>query len=374
MKSQYTITAVLTTMSPLHITQPGSHRVDLNGKTVSEKEGFPCPQTTKMWLSSRPVLSQLVDGDAGEPTAGQRPVPCIPANSIRGQLRRQAARSIMQGLLAKGERLSIVAYNVLQCGAATGSPDSNPSTVEEAVMADGHPYFGLFGGGPRLIRSNLRVDTALAITETSLPYLRAGFEGAVNSGQLTSVGWMRRNDDALQLTDLDMQRKVIREAHEALNEHQDAAMSAKKSGDTDAASDSDKVLSRFNALEYVRPGVHFALRLDLDGTEVQAGLLLDAVLGFLRANRIGGGGRRGFGRFMLQSVMLNENGELHSIGDRMTDETAVLKGRGAELLAAWKQAQQELSAGEIESISKPEAKKQPAAKKAKGKAAETEKA
>lgn len=374
MKSQYTITAVLTTMSPLHITQPGSHRVDLNGKTVSEKEGFPCPQTTKMWLSSRPVLSQLVDGDVGEPTAGQRPVPCIPANSIRGQLRRQAARSIMQGLLAKGEQLSIVAYNVLQCGAATGSPDSNPSTVEEAVMADGHPYFGLFGGGPRLIRSNLRVDTALAITETSLPYLRAGFEGAVNSGQLTSVGWMRRNDDALQLTDLDMQRKVIREAHEALNEHQDAAMSAKKNADTDATSDSDKVLSRFNALEYVRPGVHFALRLDLVGTEVQAGLLLDAVLGFLRANRIGGGGRRGFGRFILQSVTLNENGELHSIGDRMTDETAALKGRGAELLAAWKQAQQELSAGEIESISKPEAKKQPAAKKAKGKAAETEKA
>ena len=272
MKSQYTITAVLTTLSPMHITQPGSHRVDLNGKTVSEKEGFPCPQTTKMWLSSRPILSDLVEGGGSEVTAGQRPVPCIPANSIRGQLRRQAARSIMNGLVAKGEKLSIVAYNVLQCGAATGSPDSSPSTVEEAVLADGHPYFGLFGGGPRLIRSNLRVDTAMAITETSLPYLRAGFEGAVNSGQLTSVGWMRRNDDALQLADLDLQRKVITEAHQALNDHQDAALAAKKPGDADGGGDSDKVLSRFNALEYVRPGVHFALRLDLDGTEAQAGL------------------------------------------------------------------------------------------------------
>lgn len=365
MKSSYKITAVLTTLSPLHITQPGENRVTLDGKTVAEN-GFPCPLTTKMWLSTRPVLSEMVSGDEASTGVGQRPVPCIPANSLRGQLRRQAARAIMNGLVVRGEQLSIGAYNVLMCGAASGSPDSDPSTVEEAITADANPYFGLFGGGPRLIRSNLRVDTALAITETSLPYLQPGLEGAVSAGQLTSVGWMRRNDDAYFLTDSELQSKVIKDAHRALNEHQDGVAGTGRGEDGSDQTDGAKGgLSRFNALEYVRPGVHFAVRLDLEGTEAQAGLLLQSLLGFVRANRLGGGGRRGFGRFMLQSVTLSENGEHQVIGARVTDESTTFEGRGAELLNAWASAQKSLSAGEIEMISKPAPKKAPKDKKAK---------
>lgn len=379
MKTSFTITAVLTTMSPLHITEPGDTRVDLNGKDVKGDAGFPCPRTTKMWLSNQPLLSGIaVDSDDGSaPSSTNSPVPCIPANSIRGQLRRQAAKTIMEALVSRGEALSINAYNVLQCGAATGTPDGNGPTVAEAVEADAHPYFGLFGGGPRLIRSNLRVDTALAVTPTSLPYLRPEFAGAMNGRSLLSVGWRRRNDDALMLTDVDAQGKILASFTETINQYQDAAMAskaskakAKEEGEEDHAPDAiaaARGLSAFNAIEYVVPGTHFAVRLDLEGNEAQAGLLLAALLGVVQANRLGGDGRRGFGRFCLQSVVITENGEPHPALSRITEDTLAWEGRAGELVQAWEAAKQSITAGQLERFAKPGEKPAPAKKKAKAK-------
>lgn len=373
MKSNFTITAILTTMSPLHITDPGDKRVDIDGNDVRGDAGFPCPRTTKMWLSNHPFLSAIATDseDGAAPSSSHSPVPCIPANSIRGQLRRQAAKAIMEALISRGEELSINAYNVLQCGAATGSPDGSGPTVAEAVEADAHPYFGLFGGGPRLIRSNLRVDTALAVTAASLPYLRPEFGGAVNGGKLLSIGWRRRNDDALMLSDVDAQAKIIASFHETMNNYQDASMLSKaakavaKDGGDDGQEPASPVargLGAFNAIEYVVPGTHFALRFDVDGTEEQAGLLLAALLGFVKTNRLGSDGRRGFGRFCLQSVTITENGEQHPSTSRVTEDTSSWDGRASELVQAWEAAKQAISAGEIERFAKPGEKPAPAKK------------
>lgn len=377
MKTSFTITAVLTTMSPLHITEPGDARVDLTGRDVKGGAGFPCPRTTKMWLSHQPALTSIaLEGEEGGAVAGgSSPVPCIPANSLRGQLRRQAARAIMDAIVARGEQLSINAYNVLQCGAATGAPDGTGPTVAEAVEADAHPYFGLFGGGPRLIRSNLRVDTALAVTPISLPYLRPEFASAVNPRQLLSVGWRRRNDDAMMLVDVEAQARIIASYQATLNDYQDGAAAskaakakAKEDGEQAQAVDAaPRGLSAFNALEYVVPGTHFAVRLDLEGTDEQAGLLLTALLGFVQTNRLGGEGRRGFGRFCLQSVVITENGEQHPTVSRVSEDTKGWEGRAAELVQAWEQAKKGLSAGDLERIARPGDKPAPAKKAAKTK-------
>lgn len=376
MKSNFNITAVLTTLSPLHITEPGDTRVDINGRDVKGDAGFPCPRMTKMWLATQPHLSTIVgqaeDGAAGGAT--HVPVPCVPANTLRGALRRMAARSIQEQLVSRGEMLSIGAYNVLQCGAASGAPDGTNPSVAEVQAASVHPYFGLFGGGPRLLRSNLRVDTALAVTEASLPYLRPEFASAVNGRQILSVGWRRRNDDAMMLADVEHQATVVADFHAAINGHQDAGAQAKaaksKSKDeqasADAAGDSaQRGIGAFNALEYVVPGTHFALRFDVEGTEAQAGLLLEALLRLLKKNRLGGDGRRGFGRFCLQSIMITENGEQHPVASRMTEDSKEWEGRAAELMAAWEDAKASITAGDIEEFAKP-AKKPTPDKKGKG--------
>lgn len=383
MKSNFTITAVLTTMSPLHITEPGDVRVDINGKDVKGDAGFPCPRMTKMWLATQPHLSAIAGHveDGAAPIATHVPVPCVPANTLRGALRRMAARSIQELIVSRGEKLSIGAYNVLQCGAASGAPDGSNPSVAEVQAASSHPYFGLFGGGPRLLRSNLRVDTGLAVTEASVPYLRPEFASAVNGRQILSIGWRRRNDDAMMLTDIEHQATVVADFHAAINGHQDAGAQAKAAKakpkdekasaevETDAA---QRGIGAFNALEYVVPGTHFALRFDIDGTEAQAGLLLDALLRLLKKNRLGGDGRRGFGRFCLQSVMITENGERHSVATRMTEDSVEWEGRAAQLMAAWEAAKPAITAGEIEEFAKPAKKPAPDKKKGKDKSGDGE--
>lgn len=348
-KQNYSFMVVLTTISPLHITEPSSDRIQLDGRLVNGDAGFPYARTTKMAINSNPVvLSQ----DAYTRAAGSLvSVPCIPSNTLAGLLRRRAARAIFDQIIKRGEKLSIDAYNVLECGAASGKPDKANPTVNEIVSASLHPYFGLFGGGPRLLRRKLRVDTALAITDTTQDYLHTHFHDALSPKRLLDTLWQRRNDDLLHVVDPETQALVIADFLPAVNAYQDLRASDKASGD-----DSDKPsssLDRFNALEHVSPGVHFALRFDIeDATPAQAGLFLHCLLSLAKLNRIGGQGRRGFGRFILQNMVVEVEGETKHLASKIVEGEGQMSDAGKELLEAWAQASVLLTAGEIEAYAK----------------------
>jgi CRISPR type IV-associated protein Csf2 len=345
--SNYRFLAVLTTVSPLHITEPAADRITLDGKVMQGENGFPYARTTKMWLGGNPMVSDASEG-ASE---AMKSVPCIPSNTIGGLLRRRAARQIFDHLVGRGEQLSINAYNVLECGAASGNPDRANPTVDEVVRGYRHPYFGVFGGGPRMLRRKLRVDTALAITEASVPYLHTHFGNALSTGRLTGVLWQRRNDDLLHVVDPITQQLTIANYLEGVNAYQDDKMANKaKVADDEKA---PRGLDTFNALEHVAPGVHFALRLDLtEATQAQAGLLLSSLLALVELNRIGGQGRRGFGRFLLQSFVAECDGEQKLLASRISETDLAVSAFGQELMREWERERSTLSAGEFEAYAK----------------------
>lgn len=347
--SDYTFLAVFTTLSPMHITEPANDRIALNGRLTSE--GFPYARTAKLSVAPTPLVSSITEEVKGE---GIVRVPCIPANTLAGLLRRRSARLIMKHLVARGEQLSTNAYNVLECGAATGKPDSKPPSVKEVVSASAHPYFGLHGGGPRLFRKKLRVDTALALTDASKDLVHPHFSSIINEprDRLLGTVWQRRNDDLLHVCDSDMQTQIIADPLAAINAYQDARASS-KSNDAQTENEKSSDLVRFNALEYVVPGAHFALRLDVPGaTQAQAGLLLSSLLELVKLNRIGGQGRRGFGRFMLQNVILERDGETLPIASRLGEKNQSISQEGQSLIAQWEAECANITAGEIEAYAK----------------------
>lgn len=348
-KQNYSFLAVLTTTSPLHITEPSSDRIQLDGRVISGDAGFPYARTTKMWVNPSPLVT--TQDESSRKSGSLLPVPCIPSNTLAGLLRRRAARAIFDHIVKRGEKLSIDAYNVLECGAASGKPDKANPTVKEIVAASLHPYFGLFGGGPRLLRRKLRVDTALAITEVTQDYLHTHFHDATSPKQLLGNVWQRRNDDLLHVVDPKTQSLVIADFLPAVNAYQDG-----RSTDKVVSEESDKSssgLDRFNALEHVSPGVHFALRFDIeDATPAQAGLFLHSLLSLAKLNRIGGQGRRGFGRFILQKVVVEVEGESKHLASRIVAGEGELSDAGKELLDAWSEASVLVTAGEIEAYAK----------------------
>ena len=96
-----------------------------------------------------------------------RQVPVIAANNIMGRLRRHAAHHLLDAIKAKNERIKIGTYMGLQCGAVTGNPDGRDVTFDEYKETRQHPYIGLFGGGPRMMRRYVRVFNAVPYTDKS---------------------------------------------------------------------------------------------------------------------------------------------------------------------------------------------------------------
>ena len=131
----------------------------------------------------------------------------FPPTICAGGSGRMAARTLFDALLARGEQISLDAYHGMTCGAVTGSP-SGRLTFEESVQASGHPFLGLFGGGPRLVRSALQVSTGWPILASTIQagVLSEDLQPEVpcplgNEWLLTQRLFFRRIDDAIRFTD-----------------------------------------------------------------------------------------------------------------------------------------------------------------------------
>jgi len=348
-KSNFTLKAILTTTSPLHITEPSGDRIQLNGRVIYGDNGFPFARTTRMQFNPNPLLTSLSEETAA--AENMQRVPVIPANTLGGLLRRRGARLIHDILKARGETLSTNAYNVLECGAASGKPDKKNATVAEIVSAAEHSYFGVFGGGPRLLRRKMRIDTGVAITPDTLAYVDEDLACAVVSRGLCGTSWRRRNDSLLNCVDIDEQSQVIENFLVEVNKYQDLRSGDKAKAPDGQEKESSDSLERFNALEYVNPGVHFAVRLDLEEASAgQAGFMLASFIKVLEQNRIGGHGRLGYGRFMLQKVKIEINGETFALADYLTENKVDVSEKGQELLAAWHELSKTITAAQIEAF------------------------
>lgn len=360
-KNKFRIHAMLRTSTPLHISS------GLEG-FFNPTTGFATTNKSAPNSSVPCNLVQQMTYVAPGTEFGQASVPVIMANNIMGRLRRRAAGHVFEVLKAKGEQILPTTYSALMCGAASGNPDSEEPSFDQLREATEHPYLGLFGGGPKLYRRNVHGFNAVphtSISKIAFANIRHPFFDetihavpAAMERNLTRTVIVNRNDDLRELVDLEGASKVIGDFEDKIRERQAAIFTGKTSGD------SARVSTRsFTGLQYVIPNVVFPLCFELDVTTAQLGLFLLALEDFSTREELGGYGRNGFGRFVLNDVVTTD------LDDNLMAEGLFSYGKldrtHADVqtaITAWEQASQAFTANKLDDLFKPASKAVAAAK------------
>lgn len=301
--NQYEIHLFLKTTSPLHIASPGAARLSLDTMQLvygDQPKSIPCTIVQKMTVPT---------------TDGTVNVPVIAANNIMGRLRRHAASAVLKALEGKGEKVSIQAYSALTCGAATGNPDGRNVTFDEYRETRAHPYIGLFGGGPRMMRRYVRCYNAVPYMDATrqmfervmhpeMQNSNAGFT-SLKPAQLLQRWTFRRNDDLLALRDMSEASASITDFEAEMLKRQSTILGQKATKKAGEEGDNAKHTTQtFSALEFVVPGTVFPLSFELEVSPAQLGLFLLALDAFSAKERIGGHARNGFGAFTMNDVVV----------------------------------------------------------------------
>jgi CRISPR type IV-associated protein Csf2 len=370
------INATIKLLSPLHITAPSNTRISAaDGKISYNSTDIPLNVVQTMHLlrpfaceenaslhddDDSAILAEFIDdaeSDIGSSHAETKTLasratarlPVIAANNICGRLRRAGATLVLSALRAKGQKVSLQVYSVLQNGAWTGNPDGSDVTLEEYRRARAHVYLGLFGGGPRMIPRGFRAGNALPALEwvrehLNIPFNTPPMPPSVEKN-LTHVFFFRRNDDLFQLANLPQIEASLADYQHAVSTYQRAIIDKKSESRTGESKISSQT---FAALEFVVPGTvfdgWFTLRDDL--SDAQIGLFLLALEGVVQGP-IGGYVRNGFGRIALDAVT--------AIGPQMDDEPALFRSGKldrsnpfvARVLAAWEEAAEAIDVEEL---------------------------
>lgn len=398
----YVIRGILRLTAPLHIAAPRKETVDPDTDRLlpGGERGIMVVPATKyrlpMFVRGSQAASVDTVGETDVPRGSAfADVPVIPANDIRGRLRRCAARKVFEVLLAKNEQISLDAYHGMTCGAVTGSPNGRLSFAE-AAQAARHSFLGLFGGGPKMVRSALQVSTGWPILASTV------FAGVLSDDLqseipcpmhsewlLTQRLYFRRIDDAIRFTDGYAQTVVrdfgpevtrwiesvsavkkaratavgktgkakARRAAAASSEQTDAA-ATEGAADAGLPTPSRLQLQGFNAIEFVVPGTRFFLEFHLEETQMRSGglgLFLHALREFILQQNLGGWTKNGFGRFEFVQATIRQTNPNRTEQSLFT--TGLDKGEFdqdsplmLDALDAWAEAASTLSAVEIEKL------------------------
>ena len=354
--NKYVLEGVLTTLTPLNISEPSEARVDPATGRVTRfgDAGFPCTVTTHLRVVANAPDAMSLTGEhlADDETVRRRSlesVPVVPANTLSGLLRRSGARIIFDSMERRGVTIPLSYYNILCCGAFTGNPDKEAPGLAEIRAASQDPYFGVFGGGPRMYAKRTRVDTALPLcAEISqfVPDSMASHMVHLKPAEMTQVLWARRGDDVSMMRNVEQMQSTITDFPGAMDEYlgdsvdRKAALSARselkktvaaarKSGDKVAAKaasegiteSASRGVASLTATQVVSPGVPFHFRVELCGTEAQLGFLLLSVERFAQNQALGGRVAKGFGRFRLHGLHLT------TVGSDVEPSTVFVEGQ-----------------------------------------------
>lgn len=249
-------------------------------------------------------------------------VPYITANSVRGLLRRAAAKHLLQKLeelIAAGKTgysfISRDLYLSIVRGAyARTAISPNGPTFEQAAAAYTHVFAGLFGGGSRMHESRFRLERdlfpVLDITKGLMPVDVQGEALTAWPKDLLASTLMAPRDDFERIP----QENVVADLQNAYNEHMATKLVQKdvQEPSVDGVKPDGKTkddLNGFTKIECIVPGVPLYFGLDVPNiTDAQAGMVLMAIKTWINRNALGGGSQRGRGAF-LPKLALYENGQ-----------------------------------------------------------------
>lgn len=373
------VQGVLKMTSPLFIASPEDARVNPKTKRITyggaeDRSTVAATAVQKMRLKQDAdlLLTAQSEEDSDEKTGFiQNYVPIIPANSLRGRLRRQAANIIFEHLRDKGETLTLDAYHVLTCGAPHGHPEKDPAIADIQAFLD-HPYFGLFGGGPKMIRGGLRMNTGWPILKETIDakIIPKDFEKRQSAGGYnTDVLFIRRVDDALEFANpltgeiVDNYLEAIERFRElASSEAEIVPMEDETPAEEQKAAQKDKGargVRSWSAFEVVVPGINFHVGFDIKAPEqAHVGLALLAWERLLNEQQLGGKVSLGFGRALPIDMVLVVDGAKHELfkTDSTTGQVKLnVEDEGInQFVVSFKEALADMNAAEIEKLSKPD--------------------
>ena len=299
---KFTLKAILKTLQPMNITTAGDYRFNSDTGYVEYGSAKGTDKTPCTAIQRMSVVGE------------NYPVPVIPANNIAGRLRRHAAELVLNSLYKNsGEKVSLQAYSSLMCGAVGGSPDSRDLTYAEYKKSNEHVYLGLFGGGPRMIKRNVRVLNGLPLRDgvmnTMENQMHPNAWDHVQNFPIVMAWTCRRNDDLSEMVNVELQEQSIENYVEEIQKRQAVIIEEKSKGRSNTSTFS------FSALEFVVPGAHFNFGFELDvATNAQVGLFLSALDSFVSKERLGSKSSNGFGAFTLKEVILEDE-----YGNEITD-------------------------------------------------------
>jgi CRISPR type IV-associated protein Csf2 len=342
------IQGVIRFTSPFHISAPGEARYDFNSNNFvyGAKQGTTCTTVRKDRIATRARLEE-----------GQKPVteiPNIPPDTLRGILRRKAAYRVIDAVLAKGQEVDLDTYHVLMCGAANGYPEGKSASVSEIKTAAANVYMGLFGGGPSIMPSCLRVDTAYPICPVTceMELIPELFRSSrVDDNRLTQVQMFRRVDDLRG--NIPANAKVIKDLDRVLDEW--IVMTAPDDPD-DETTAAIRGVQGWSSRETVIPGTPFAMSYEVETyDEAQIGLFLMALVDMLNAQKLGGKGSLGHGRFVVEDMLINDgNGNAKLLCEGATPYALNLENKMvASYVASAQEALAAIEADELVKICKP---------------------
>ena len=277
-------------------------------------------------------------------------VPVIPANTLRGRIRRIIADIVEARIIAMNQHLSLQSYSALRTGGMLLKNESKAFDVARFRQYVDHVVLGLLGGGPDMRPSRYIVRPGVPVSEVTrrcglVPDMLLTSEVdifATNSnddnddeadddapqdkkkriGGIIGRTHAVRGDDVADMRDPAAERVVENYDSAVLEYNKELAENRKKrSASKDAEStkdtngDADRAATQSQRMpygyEYVVPGVPFFVKVEtnpvLELTDAQAGCLIDAVDRLFRTP-LGGRIRHGLGRFAVDGLRASIDG------------------------------------------------------------------
>jgi CRISPR type IV-associated protein Csf2 len=366
--SAYFIEGILKLTSPLHVAGPGERYVMLDNLYIHlRKPTGETPFTGITPTTAYPVAFTQEDllGESNEHKASKADeekntrrsteVPVFPANDMRGRLRRLAAEVIFESLVTRNEKISLEVYHGMTCGAVTDQPVKG-LTFAAFGKSGVHPFLGLFGGGPRLVRSAVQFSPLWAITNTTLKAgivpMRYEADRVIDERHLLMPLFFRRVDDALEFS-TGSASLVVKGYSDAIVDWMLKEGSQKKDGE-DETSRSALRIRTFSAVQYVVPGTRFFFeaRIDTSRTGIASlGLLIHAIAALANKQSIGGWARNGFGRFETDlSLVLPDGSRLPVLSTQDGKYSPNATGLIEDALDAWAETESKLNVAELEDL------------------------
>lgn len=379
------IDGIIRLTSPLFIASPEEARYDfaLNkfdyGKKDGGGNGAPCTRVRR----ERVVLIGKEETDAfggtssneegKEKTRNFAEIPVIPANGIRGLLRRCVADLVFEAIDKRGlPKLSLDAYHTLTCGAAVGSPDNGKNdSIKPILEVMDHPVLGLFGGTTKMVRGAIRVYNGYplcpATSDAGMVDTQLFPDKMTSTDRLTQVDMFKR--------DSDVERDIPESARKGLANPEETIQAWKDflNGDTprpDGVTPDKGSPRTWAARELVLPGTPFQVGFEVNTyDQAKIGLTLLGLQKLIQRNALGGRTSSGYGQFCALDFYLSDS--VSKSRTRLFKDGS-LNMDNADIKSAVLAAQEflaQMTSKEIEDLCKPvrkEEKKEADGKKKKG--------